>query len=183
MNLFLLFAEFVKIGLFSIGGGLATLPFLFQLANRYAWLSPEKVGDLLAVAQSSQGAIGINMAAQAGFRASGVIGAAAAALGTVAPSVVIIIAAARFLQVFKSNKIVGAVFAGLRPAAAGLLAAAGFGAWKIALYNSSWQKWFQILRWRECLILIAVFIALRKFKLHPAVYIVSCGALGIVSGL
>ncbi|MDR2607892.1 MAG: chromate transporter [Treponema sp.] len=183
MNPLLLFAEFFKIGLFSVGGGLATLPFLFHLADIYGWLTREKVGDILAVAQSSPGAIGINMGAQTGFQALGIAGSIIAVLGMIVPSIVIILVIAKFLKEFKENSIVAAVFTGLRPAAAGLLAAAAFGAWKLALYNSEWQEWYTILRYKECLLCAGIFIALKKLKFHPVVYIALGGAAGIMLGL
>ncbi|MDR2797740.1 MAG: chromate transporter, partial [Treponema sp.] len=130
MTLWWLFAEFLKIGVFSIGGGLATLPFLYQLADTYEWISPELIGNIQAVAQSLPGAIGVNMAAYTGFLCAGIPGAAVAVLGLVSPSIIVIIIIARMLQAFKENQVVIAVFSGLRPAAGGLLCAAGFGALK-----------------------------------------------------
>jgi chromate transporter len=129
----ILFAEFVKIGLFSIGGGLATLPFLFELAAKYDWLSPKDVGDFLAIAQSSPGAVGVNMAAQTGFRAGGIPGAFIAALGLVTVPIAVILIIAPMITAFKKSSAAAAVLSGLRPAAVGLIAAAGFGVWKLAL--------------------------------------------------
>jgi chromate transporter len=180
MNLFILYAEFFKIGLFSIGGGLATLPFLFDLASRYDWLSPEKVGDFLAIAQSSPGAMGVNMAAQSGFAAAGIPGAVIAPLGLVSVPVVVIIIVARMLARFKENRVVEAVFSGLRPAAAGLIGAAGFGVWKLALYNGNAPAWYQALRPQETLLFIALFALIWKFKQHPIVYIAAAGIAGVV---
>ncbi|MDR1955936.1 MAG: chromate transporter, partial [Treponema sp.] len=88
MNLLLLFVEFFKIGCFSVGGGLATLPFLYQLADTVQWLDPEMVGNMQAVAQSLPGAIGVNMAAYTGFLAMGIPGAVVAVLGLVSPSII-----------------------------------------------------------------------------------------------
>ena len=68
MSVFFIYAEFFKMGLFAVGGGLATLPFLFQMAATYEWLSPEMVGNYLAVAQSAPGPVGVNMAALTGFQ-------------------------------------------------------------------------------------------------------------------
>ncbi|MDR2101384.1 MAG: chromate transporter, partial [Treponema sp.] len=91
MTLLVLFAEFFKIGLFAVGGGLATLPFLYQLADKYDWLSRDMILDFQAVAQSLPGAIGANMAAYTGFRNAGISGGFIAALGLVSPSIIIII--------------------------------------------------------------------------------------------
>jgi chromate transporter len=180
MNLFVLYAEFFKVGLFSIGGGLATLPFLFEMASRYDWLSPEKLGDFLAIAQSSPGAMGMNMAAQSGFAAAGIPGAVIAPLGLVSIPIVVIIIVARMLARFKENRAVGAVFTGLRPAAAGLISAAGFGVWKLSLYNGAAPVWYKALRPREALLFAVLFALIWKFKQHPVVYIAAAGIAGVV---
>ncbi|MDR1420207.1 MAG: chromate transporter [Treponema sp.] len=183
MNLLLLFAEFCKIGLFSVGGGLAVLPFLYELAEKYTWLGSEKVGDLLALAQCSPGAIGINMGVQAGFLAGGIPGALAAGFGLALPSIVIIIIVSRVFAAFKTNRVVAAVFRGLRPAAAGLLAAAAFSALRIPLYNSGFTVWYEILKWRECVLFAVIFILVRRLKMHPVFYIAAAGAVGAALGL
>jgi chromate transporter len=175
-----IFVEFCKIGLFSVGGGLATLPFLFELAEKHEWLPIEKIGDFLAVAQASPGAIGINMGAQAGFLWAGIPGACIAALAMAAPSVVVIIFIARMLKAFKENRIVAAVFSGLRPAAAGLLAAAGFSAWKISLYNASAGIWYESLRLKEFIIFAAFFFCVYKLKGNPIIYVAIAAALGVI---
>jgi chromate transporter len=180
VKLLILCAVFCKSGLFAVGGGLATLPFLFELAEKYEWLRPEQIGDFLAIAQSSPGAIGINMGAQAGFLWAGVPGAYMAALGLAAPSIVIIIIIARMLKDFKENRIVAAVFSGLRPAAAGLLTAAGFSAWKLSLYHPSAGIWYESLRLKEALLFAAFFLSVYKSKGHPVIYIAIAAALGVV---
>jgi chromate transporter len=172
--------EFVKIGLFSIGGGLATLPFLFDLAARYDWLSPERLGDFLAIAQSAPGAGGVNMAVQAGFAAAGVPGAFIAPLGLVSAPVVVIIVVARMLDYFKKNRILGAVFSGLRPAAVGLISAAAFEVWKLSLYDGTALVWYKMLRPREAVFFTVLFVLIWKFKKHPVVYIAAAGIAGIV---
>jgi chromate transporter len=183
VNLFILYTEFLKIGFFAVGGGLATLPFLYRLADNYEWLTMEKIADFLAIAQSSPGAIGVNMAAQAGFQGAGAAGAFVAALGLISPAIIVISIAARMFQVFKENKTVGAVFSGLRPAAGGLLAAAGFGAWKLSLYKGSAPVWYEMLRLRECIIFAVLFLGILKFRGHPIIYIGIGAAVGIILGL
>ncbi|MDR1930773.1 MAG: chromate transporter [Treponema sp.] len=177
MKLLILYGEFLKIGLFSVGGGLATLPFLFELAARYSWLSPEKVGDFLALAQSSPGAIGVNMAAQTGFAAAGIPGAFTAALGLVSIPIAVIIITARVLARFKENQTLQAVFSGLRPAAAGLIGAAGFGVWKLSLYGGGG---YEGLRIKEALLFTVLFGLIYKFKKHPVVYIAAGGLAGLI---
>lgn len=184
MSFVALFFTFFQIGLFAVGGGLATLPFLFRLADRYDWLSPEQVGNILAIAQSAPGAIGINMAALAGFEGGGIAGAFAASLGLAAPSIIIILIIAGMLTAFERRASVQAVFAGLRPAAAGLLVYACFQALKIALYNPNAVRLYEHLRWKEVLLCAVVYIGLVKFrKLHPAAFIALGAAAGILLGL
>ena len=119
MSLLILIFEFFKIGLFSIGGGLATLPFLYRLADKYPWFSAKQIPDMIAVSESTPGPLGINMATYTGFQHSGVIGSIAATFGLVLPSVIIIILISKVLEKFRSNKYVEYAFYGLRPAVLG----------------------------------------------------------------
>ena len=183
MILAVLFAEFFKIGLFAVGGGLATLPFLFHLADKYPWLTPEMIPDIQAVAQSAPGAVGVNMAAYTGFRAAGIAGAAVAVLGEIAPEIIVIAAIARVLAAFKGNKAVEAVFSGLRPAAVCLLAAACYGVIGLALWAEGAQAWYAGFRWRECALFAVLFALIVKFKLHPFFYIALAGAAGVAFAL
>jgi len=185
MKLLYLLVTFFKIGLFSVGGGLATLPFLFELAdtsklNGAAWLTREMIGNMLAVAQSLPGAIGANISAYTGFHYAGVAGGYAAALSLTVPSIIIIIFIARMLQAFKENTAVKSVFSGLRPAAAGLLSAACVGAISLSLWNAAAQAWYKYIRWEETLIFIIIFFLIYKFKKHPIIYIVAAGAVGVI---
>jgi chromate transporter len=184
MSLLILYAEFFKMGLFAVGGGLATLPFLFRMADQYEWLTRENVGNFLAIAQSSPGPIGVNLAAQTGFLYGGITVGIVAALGLVTPAIIIIAVIARMLQAFKENKIVASVFSGLRPAATGLLAAAGLGALQLALYNNNWDTWKEILRWKECILFAIIFLMIRKLKDHklghPIVFVIIGATAGIL---
>jgi len=180
MNLFILYMEFFQMGLFAVGGGLATLPFFFRLADKYDWLTPEQIGNMLAIVQSSPGALGVNMSAQAGYCAAGIPGAIIAPLGLVSPSIIIIVIVARMFAAFKENRIVAAVFKGLRPAATGLLGAAGLCAWKLSLYNPAFTAWYELLHWKECLLLILLFLGISRLKFHPIIYIIIAGVAGVV---
>jgi chromate transporter len=184
MNLLYLFATFFRTGLLAIGGGLATLPFIFEIAdNSDGWLTREMVGNMLAVAQSSPGAIGANLSAYVGLSYAGISGSYAAALGLIAPSIIIIIIIARMLAAFKENPIVKSLFAGFRPAAAGLLSAACFGAIALSLWNAAAPVWYELLRWKETLIFVALFFLIYKFKKHPVIYIFAAGLAGVVMKL
>lgn len=196
MSLILLYLEFFKMGIFAVGGGLAILPFLFFMANDHftfiqqaGWLSTEQVGNFLAIAQCSPGAIGVNIAAQTGFiygnsAASGIAGSITgsiiAALGLVSPAIIVVSLVTRVLKTIRENKTAVAVFSGLRPAAAGLLCAVGFGVWKLALYDPDGAVWHKIIRWRECLVCAVIFVLMVKFKSHPIIYIVLGAAAGLL---
>jgi chromate transporter len=187
MNLFLLYAEFFKIGLFSVGGGLATLPFLYSMASRYDFLKPEDIGNFLAIAQSSPGAIGVNVSAQTGYLAGGFYGAIIAPLGLISPAIITILIVSRLLAAFKENTTVNAVFSGLRPAAAGLVFAAGFGVIALSLFSMNIFEqsgiWYEAIRWKEVILFSVLFILIWKFKKHPLLYVAAAGIAGVVLGL
>ena len=185
MKLLYLIVTFVKIGLFSVGGGLATLPFLFEVADHSqaggsGWLTKEMIGNMLAVAQSLPGAIGVNLSAYTGFRYNWISGAYVAAVSLIAPSVIVILIVARMLKAFRENAVVTSLFGGLRPAAAGLLSAAGFGAIALSLWNSAAPVWYAYIRWKETLIFVVFFFLIYKFKKHPVIYVIAAGVVGVV---
>ena len=121
----LLFWEFLKIGLFSVGGGMATLPFLYDLSDSTGWFTHAQLADMLAVSESTPGPVGINMATYVGYTVGGFGGALLATLGVILPGTVIVLIIASMLDKFRGNKYVDAAFYGLRPASTGLIAAAG----------------------------------------------------------
>jgi len=180
MKLLYLFAVFFRIDLFAIGGGLATLPFLFELADKSNWLTRESIGNMLAIAQSAPGAIGVNLAACVGFTYTGATGGLAAALGLVTPSIIVIFFVARMLDRFRENRIVTTLFTALRPAAAGLLSSAGLGAIALSLWNAAAPRWYEFLRWKEFILFTIIFFLVVKFKKHPVLYIAAAGVVGVV---
>ncbi|MDR0409586.1 MAG: chromate transporter [Spirochaetaceae bacterium] len=180
MDVLLLYFEFVTIGLFSIGGGLATLPFIYRLAEKYAWLDAARIPDMLAVAQIIPGAIGVNLGAYTGLIAAGPVGALTAAVGLITGPVVIIIVIARLYDGFRKNNVTRRVFEGLRPAAAGLLAAAGYGMLRSSLFQSG-VDWYAVLKPRECILFIVFYILLVKLKKLSTLFFIISGAFaGIV---
>jgi len=180
MKLLLLYIEFFQIGLFSIGGGLATLPFLYKLADKYDWLSVEMVGNIQAVAQTLPGAIGVNMSAYTGYLCSGIAGAVIAPLALISPSIIVIVIIARILQSFKENNAVKAVFLGLRPAACGLISTAGFFAIRLSLYNAQAVNFYEKIRFREGILFAALLLLVFRFKKHPIIYIAAAGIAGVI---
>ena len=183
-----LFWEFFKVGLFSVGGGLATLPFLYSLGAKTGWFSTADVANMLAVSESTPGPIGVNMATYAGFDCAGVLGGVVATLGLVTPSVIVIVLIAMALQAFRANKYVDAAFYTLHPASTGLIAAAGWSVFALVLvnldaYRASYQQ-ADLLQWKN-LILFAVIWVLTNLvkplkKLHPVVFLALAAVVGIV---
>jgi chromate transporter len=181
MKLLYLFITFFRIGLFAIGGGLATLPFLFDLADKSdGWLTREMIGNMLAVAQSSPGAVGVNLSSYTGMRYAGIGGAYAAALGLITPSIIIIIIVSKMLKAFKENAVVKSFLAGFKPAATALISVAGLGAISLSLWNSAASSWLDFIRWKETLIFAVFFLLVYKKKKHPIVYIIGAGIAGVV---
>ena len=180
-----LFLRFLYTGLFAVGGGLATLPFLTEMSQATGWFSASDLSDMIAVSESTPGPLGVNMATYVGFQTGGVPGALLAVLGLITPSVVIVLLIARILQKFRSSKLIDHAFYGLRAASMGLIAAACFGVAKIAFFSrdvfeQSGNLW-QAVNYKSILLFIAVFVLLRLFKkLHPIWLILLAAAAGIV---
>ena len=180
-----LFWEFFKTGLFSVGGGLATLPFLYDMGERTGWFTAQQVADMLAVSESTPGPIGINMAVYTGFTAAGPLGSVCAIVGIVTPSIIIIILVAAFLKAFRDNRYVQGVFYGLRPASTGLIASAGLTVAAGALLcTERWEglsRFWTVIDWKAVILAAAVVFLSRKFsRLHPALFILVCAVVGAV---
>lgn len=180
--------EYFKIGLFSIGGGMATIPFLYDQADRTGWFTHAQLADMIAVSESTPGPIGINMATYVGYVVKGIPGALIAVFGLVLPSVIIIVIIARMLQAFRHNRFVEAAFYGIRPASTGLIAAAGYTIIKLALLNLdafAAQRTLSSLFHIKALILALVVLILSNWvpatrKLHPIVFILLSAVVGVV---
>ena len=189
MLLLTLFFEFFKTGLFAVGGGMATLPFLYDMSARHPdWFTTAQLADMIAVSESTPGPIGMNMATYVGFRTAGVLGGLVATLGLAAPSVIIILIVARVLKQFRENRYVDAAFYGLRPCSVGLIAAAGLLVVKIALFDfdayaasGAIGDLFNV----KALILAAVLLVLTRAvkatkKLHPIFFILGSALAGVL---
>ena len=191
MILLRLFWEFFKTGLFAVGGGMATLPFLYDMSERTGWFTQAKLADMVAVSESTPGPIGVNMATYVGFETAGVAGAVTATLGLICPSVIIILMIARVLKQFRENTTVDAAFYGLRPCSIALIAAAGLLVAKITFLNQDVLQASgglsdptQLLRWKELVLAAVLLVATRHIKalkkLHPIVFIAASALIGIV---
>ncbi len=188
MILLRLFYEFFKAGLFAVGGGMATLPFLYDISTRTGWFTHEMLADMIAVSESTPGPIGVNMATYVGFVTAGIPGAIIATLGLVTPSVIVILLIARALKAFRDNPLVDAGFYGLRPCSVGLIAAAFFLVVKIALFNTGLfaetgklPDLFNLKAIALAAVLLVCTHAVKKLKdLHPIFFILASAVIGIV---
>ena len=183
----LLFFEFFKTGLFEVGGGLATLPFLINLTYKYDWFNQSMLADMIAVSESTPGPMGVNISTYAGYSSGGISGGIVATLGLITPSIIIIIIIAKFLEKFKTNKSVESVFECLRPASVGLIGVAAFEVVKIALLNINeylvTNKLLDLLNIKSCILFVIIFYSIIKYKKHPIVYIGISAVIGIIFGL
>ena len=188
MILLQLFWEFFKTGLFAVGGGMATLPFLYDISARTGWFTTGQLADMIAVSESTPGPIGVNMATYVGFTTAGLPGAVIATLGLVTPSIIIILIIARVLAAFRQNKYVDAAFYGLRPCSVGLIAAAGLLVVKVALLNlDAFQasgKLLDAFHWKAVALAAVLLVFTRGIKqtkkLHPIVFILASAVIGVV---
>lgn len=179
-----LFFEFFKTGLFAVGGGLATIPFLSKMGQTYGWFSQAELSNMFAISESTPGPIGINMATYVGFKVGGVFGSLCATIGEVAPAVIIIIIIARILKQFKENKYVKYGFEGIRPVTFGLIVSALVSIFTSSViyldaYRSSGLL-SDLINLKVIGIFVLVLILNKKFKVHPIVFVALSAILGML---
>lgn len=185
MTYWLLFWEFFKIGLFAVGGGLATLPFLTDLSAAHPeWYDMAMLSDMVAVSNSTPGPLGINMATYVGFHVAGILGGILATVALVLPSVIVILLVARILDKFRHSQLVQGAFQGLRPAVTGLIALAGFELMKISLFQ--WDTYLQsgrlgdLVNWAGAVFFVVMVPLVRKTKWPIICYILIGAAAGVL---
>lgn len=182
-----LFIEYLKIGLFAIGGGMATLPFLYDLADRTGWFTYEQIADMLAVSESTPGPIGINMATYVGYTVGGHLGSVIATIAVILPGMALVMIVWAVLEKFRDNKYVLGAFYGIRPASTALITAAGLLVARITFLDIDAFKQSGAaadLFDFKALILAAVLLVLTRTgktkKLHPVVFIAASAAVGVI---
>lgn len=186
MTFLLLFYEFFKIGLFAIGGGPATIPFLYDLAeSNYGWFDKAQLADLIAISESTPGPVGVNMATYSGYNAGfaefgvwgGLLGGFIATLGLITPSIIVVIIIAKFLQNFSQNKIVRNTFYGIRPCVAALVTVAVIGIFEISLFSDGK---INLLLTAIAAALFGLMFIKKVKKIHPVFFILLGAVLGII---
>ena len=168
MIYWLLFYEFLTIGLVAVGGGLVTIPFLAELSNKYGWYSLDELTDMIAVSEITPGTIGINMATFAGFQTAGICGGIIATLGLALPAFIILLFFSNIIVKYKSNRIFQSILFGIRPAAIALILYAG---WVIAKLS--------LTEWKTQLLSLILLVLSFVIKKSPLIYIVIGAATGI----
>lgn len=195
MILWKLFWEFFKTGLFAIGGGMATVPFLQDISAKTGWFTSADLANMIAVSESTPGPMGVNMATYVGYTVGsqqlggtgmGVVGAVVATLGLISPSIVVILIVAYFLKRFRDSKLVDSVLYGLRPTSVALISAAGV---EIVLFavlrvESIWRIADASLSWKAVVLALAVFAGTNLIpglkKIHPIWFVVASAVAGVL---
>ena len=183
-----LFWEYFKTGLFAVGGGMATIPFLYDMSDKTGWFTHQDLANMIAVGESTPGPIGVNMATYVGYvtgMAQGgigtaILGAVTASMGLVLPSLIVILIVAAMLKRFKNSPLVQKAFYGLRPASTGLVAAAGI---SVTVSNLFGSETFHI-NWKGIVLAAVLWFLTNKVnktkKLHPIVFIGASALVGIL---
>ena len=190
-----LFWEFFKTGLFAVGGGMATIPFLYQISDKTGWFTHTDLANMIAVGESTPGPIGVNMATYVGFVTgmkdggimTAILGAVAATIGLVTPSVIVILIVAAILKSFRNNHYVNSAFYGLRPASTGLITAAGISvllSTMVIIGAAEDLSHTFSLNWKGIVLAILLWILTnvvkKTKKWHPIVFIGFSALVGIV---
>lgn len=187
-----LFFRFFFTGLFAIGGGLATLPFLQSMSEVTGWFTASDISDMIAISESTPGPIGVNMATYVGYQtgeafgvAGGIAGGLVATIGLITPSVIVIIIVSNMLKKFRDSKYVEYAFYGLRAASIGLVASACLGVAKLAFLNADvtmeWGNILSVFNYKSIILSAVIFFCVTKFKkIHPIVLIVFSAVVGIL---
>ena len=183
----LLFLEFFKTGLFSVGGGLATIPFLRTMGEAYGWFDEDVLSTMVALGESTPGPIGVNMATYVGYTVGSgfgfwgaLLGAVISTVGLVLPSVIVILLVSKVLTAFRSNKYVNASFYGIRPAVTGMICAAGLSMIRNAICPALTLGSLNV---KATILFLVLLVLTNKVKLHPIIYIMASGIIGAVFSL
>ena len=186
MIYFQLFWEFLKVGLFTVGGGLASLPFLYDISDKTGWFTHAQLADMIAISESTPGPIGINMATYVGFTSGGIVGSVLATLGFIIPSIVLVSIISGFLKKFSENKFVKGAFYGLRAVSVALICSALVSVVKISLINiplfQETGAIFDLISIPGLILAAICWFVLKKWNPHPIVILGGSAVAGILLG-
>ncbi len=184
MSLFQLFLVFLYVGMFTIGGGLVAITLMQQELVGRGLITAERFYNMVAISESTPGPIGINMATYIGYEMYGIPGGIIATIGTVLPSLVVIIVIARYFGKFQEKPLVKAAFFGLRAGTTGMIAVAAFQVILVAVLSldsfSRTGRWQDIADWRAFAFLCIIFVLQVKIDWHPVFFIILGAVFGII---
>ena len=178
-----LFWEFFKVGLFTVGGGMAAVPLLLSMAESTHWFTQDFVVQMIAISESTPGPIGINMATYAGYTVGGIPGGILASIATAIPGVIIVVLVSRALQKFSQSVTVKDAFWGLRPAVTARIAYAAYtiiNKTMIHFTKIGTLSFWEVFQWQKVLFFAVMLFGIMKFKKHPVIYIAIAAVVGIV---
>ncbi len=179
-----LFFEFFKIGLFAVGGGMATLPFLTRLGETTGWFNEKFVTDMIAISESTPGPIGINMATYVGYNVAGFWGGVVATIAEIIPSMIIVTLVSRTYVAFRYNRNIGHIFYGLRPAVTALIAAAAVSIFKVSLISYDLfldtGVFLDLFDVKKIIFFGVIFFLIKKYQKNPVVYIIASAFVGVM---
>lgn len=176
----ILIYEFFKIGLFAVGGGPATIPFLMDLMDKYHWYTEDEFTNLIAISESTPGPVGVNLATYSGYLAAGIPGGLLATFALIFPSVVIIMVIAKFLTNFSKNEKVQGVFSGLRPAVTGLITTSAISIIQMALITKTEAGTTIHMKTVILFLIIFCLMQIKKLKeMHPGIWMLGAAIVGL----
>lgn len=174
-TILLMFLEFFKTGLFAVGGGLATIPFLMDISDKYGWFSQSELANMIAVAESTPGPIGVNVATYAGVNTLGTFGGLISTLGLILPAFITTIIIFKVLEKFKESKLTKNIFYGLRPTVAGLITVAAYTLLETTVFPDL------ILNIKALVMLLIFTLLVLSYKnLNPILVIILGAIIGII---
>lgn len=187
MTVLQLLWSFIKVGMFSIGGGYAAMPLIrSEAVDVHGWLTMGEFTDLITIAEMTPGPIAINSATFVGIRIAGIPGAVAATFGCILPSCLIVSLLAYIYRKYRSISAMQSVLAGLRPAIVALIAAAGCSILRLVAFGDGVMS-LSGVNWLGVVLFALALFVLRKWKKNPILVMVVCGCvyllLGVVTGL
>lgn len=174
----LLFFEFIKVGLFTFGGGYASLPFLYSIVETYGWFSLDELTQMIAISGITPGPIGLNMATFAGFKTLGIFGALISSFALILPMIIITSLVFRVYLKFAQNKIVKSILYVLRPTSCALIAGVGVR----LFYDLILKNDLSFLNIDYFGLGLVIFLFLLTFKLprDPLFYMAIAAIVGVI---
>lgn len=182
MTYFQLFLSFLKVGLFSIGGGYAAMPLIQnEVVITHSWLSLSEFTDLITIAEMTPGPIAVNSATFVGMRIAGISGAVIATVGCIFPSCIIVSILSYVYFRYKNVSALQSILSSLRPTIVALIAAAGLSILRLVVFSEQSPS-LENISWTRIALFAAAFFLLRKLKWNPILVMCLCGLISLFFG-